>query len=76
MQLLPNTSLQEGKYIIKQLLGQGGFGNTYIAYNTEFEETVAIIQKTCLAICTIGKQQQQRCGVMVGDFPIERTGKN
>ena len=42
MQLLPNTSLQEGKYIIKQLLGQGGFGNTYIAYNTEFEETVAI----------------------------------
>ena len=42
MQLQPNTPLQEGKYIIKQLLGQGGFGNTYIAYNTEFEETVAI----------------------------------
>lgn len=42
MQLLPDTPLQEGKYIIKQLLGQGGFGNTYIAYNTEFEETVAI----------------------------------
>lgn len=42
MQLLPNTSLQEGKYIIRQLLGQGGFGNTYVAYNTDFEETVAI----------------------------------
>ena len=24
------------------MLGQGGFGNTYVGYNTEFEETVAI----------------------------------
>ena len=40
--LQPNTSLQGGKYKIIELLGQGGFGNTYIATNTEFEETVAI----------------------------------
>lgn len=40
--LQPNTTLQGGKYKIERVLGQGGFGNTYIGYNTEFEETVAI----------------------------------
>ena len=40
--LQPNTTLQGGKYRIERVLGQGGFGNTYIGYNTEFEETVAI----------------------------------
>ena len=41
-QLQPNTTLQGGKYRIERVLGQGGFGNTYVGYNTEFEETVAI----------------------------------
>jgi len=40
--LLPNTTLQGGKYRIDRVLGQGDFGNTYVGYNTEFEETVAI----------------------------------
>ena len=40
--LRPNTTLQGGKYRIERVLGQGGFGNTYVGYNTEFEETVAI----------------------------------
>ena len=40
--LLPNTTLQGGKYRIDRVLGQGGFGNTYMGFNTEFEETVAI----------------------------------
>ena len=40
--LQPNTTLQCGKYRIERVLGQGGFGNTYMGYNTEFEETVAI----------------------------------
>ena len=40
--LRPNTTLQGGKYRIERVLGQGGFGNTYAGYNTEFEETVAI----------------------------------
>ncbi len=43
MQLLqPNTTLKGGKYRIERALGQGGFGNTYVGYNMEFEETVAI----------------------------------
>lgn len=40
--LQANTTLQGGKYKIERVLGQGGFGNTYVGYNTEFEETVAI----------------------------------
>ena len=40
--LQPNTTLQGGKYRIERVLGYGGFGNTYVGYNTEFEETVAI----------------------------------
>ena len=40
--LQSNTTLQGGKYRIERVLGQGGFGNTYMGYNTEFEETVAI----------------------------------
>ena len=40
--LQPNTTLQGGKYRIERVLGLGGFGNTYVGYNTEFEETVAI----------------------------------
>lgn len=41
-QLKANTTLQGGKYRIERALGQGGFGNTYVGYNTEFEETIAI----------------------------------
>ena len=40
--LQPNTTLQGGKYRIDKVLGQGGFGNTYLGYNTEFKERIAI----------------------------------
>lgn len=42
MQLSPNTELQSGKYRIIRVLGQGGFGITYLAQNTLLERTVAI----------------------------------
>lgn len=41
--MLPvGTLLQGGKYRIERHLSSGGFGNTYVAINTEFEERVAI----------------------------------
>ena len=41
--MLPiGTLLQGGKYRIERQLSSGGFGNTYAAVNTEFEEQVAI----------------------------------
>lgn len=41
--MLPvGTLLQDGKYRIERYLSSGGFGNTYVATNTEFEEQVVI----------------------------------
>ena len=40
--LLPNTTLKGGQYRIERVLGQGGFGNTYVGINTTFDDKVAI----------------------------------
>ena len=40
--LQPGTPLQDGKYVIQQVIGQGGFGNTYVATHTSFNETCAV----------------------------------
>lgn len=40
--LQPNTTLQGGKYTIERVLGQGGFGNTYVGINTTFNDRIAI----------------------------------
>ena len=40
--LQPNTTLQGGKYRIERVLGQGGFGITYLAVQTSLQRLVAI----------------------------------
>ena len=40
--LQPNTTLQGGKYRIEHVLGQGGFGITYLAVQTSLQRQVAI----------------------------------
>lgn len=40
--LQPNTTLKGGQYRIERMLGQGGFGNTYVGINAAFEEKIAI----------------------------------
>ena len=40
--LLPNATLQGGKYRIERMLGQGGFGITYLATQTSLQRKVAI----------------------------------
>ena len=40
--LQPNTTLQGGKYRIERVLGQGGFGITYLAVQTSLNRFVAI----------------------------------
>jgi serine/threonine protein kinase len=37
----PNTPLQNGQYIIKRAIGGGGFGETYLAEDTEENSLVA-----------------------------------
>ncbi|MDF5709505.1 MAG: hypothetical protein PUP90_18040 [Nostoc sp. S4] len=39
---ISGQQLQGGKYVIKQLLGQGGFGITYKAHHTELNSFVVI----------------------------------
>ena len=41
-QLQPNTILQGGKYRIERVLGQGGFGITYLAIQTSLQRRVAV----------------------------------
>lgn len=41
-QLPPGATLQSGKYIIDRVLGQGGFGITYLALHSILEKRVAI----------------------------------
>lgn len=40
--LQPNTTLRGGKYRIERVLGQGGFGITYLAVQTSLQRQVAI----------------------------------
>ena len=40
--LQPSTTLQGGKYRIERVLGQGGFGITYLAVQTSLQHQVAI----------------------------------
>lgn len=42
MQLQPGTTLQNGKYRIEKVLGQGGFGITYLAVHTSLKSKVCI----------------------------------
>ena len=56
--LQPNTTLQSGKYKIEGVLGQGGFGITYMAEIVYTHKYVAI---KC-NIAHIGNSPQPPCG--------------
>ena len=50
--LLPvGTILNGGKYRIDQYLSSGGFGNTYVATDTAFDEKVAIKELFIKGVC-------------------------
>ena len=57
--LQPNTTLQGGKYRIERVLGQGGFGITYMAENVYTHKYVA---KKC-NIANIGNSPQPPVGI-------------
>ena len=60
--LQPNTTLQGGKYRIDKVLGQGGFGITYLAMQTSLNRKVAIKE---LFIGGSGQAINDRRGNMV-----------
>ena len=52
------TSLANGKYVIEQYLASGGFGNTYVATDTAFDEKVAIKEHFLKGKCGRSPQTQ------------------
>jgi serine/threonine protein kinase len=49
---IPHTPLQNGQYIIKKVIGTGGFGETYLALDTE-ENRLVVIK-------TLNREQQEK----------------
>ena len=45
------TTLANGKYRIEKYLASGGFGNTYMAIDTAFDERVAIKELFIKGVC-------------------------
>lgn len=52
------TSLVNGKYVIEQYLASGGFGNTYVATDTAFDEKVVIKEHFLKGKCGRSPQTQ------------------
>jgi len=59
-----NTSLQNGKYFIKKVLGQGGFGITYLAENTLLNRNVAIKEFFIKDLCN---RESDESTLVLGD---------
>ncbi|MBL8209274.1 MAG: hypothetical protein JNK87_01105 [Bryobacterales bacterium] len=42
LHLPPGTSLQDGHYVVGKVLGHGGFGITYLGYDTHLQRKLAV----------------------------------
>ena len=57
MQLQNNTFLQGGKYRMEKVLGQGGFGITYLATQMSYsEKKVVILQIVTEGLCELKRE--------------------
>ena len=61
MQLNKGTFLQGGKYRIEKVLGQGGFGITYLATQTNLNRKVAIKEFFMKDLCSRNELTNQVC---------------
>lgn len=70
MRLPINATLQGGKYIIKKVLGQGGFGITYLAEQDMLDRQVAIKEFFFKEYC---ERDEQTCHVTLGTQTNKET---
>lgn len=69
--LLPvGTMLSGGKYRIDQYLSSGGFGNTYVATDTAFDEKVAIKELFIKGVCG---RMEDSTGISISLTENQRT---
>ena len=59
-----HSVLQGGKYVIHNVLGQGGFGITYLGHNTFFDERVAIKE---FFMRGVTEREESTCGISVSN---------
>ena len=59
MNLKPNSVLQGGKYKIEKVLGQGGFGITYMATQVALQRKVAIKEFFMKSLCNRDQETSQ-----------------
>lgn len=69
-QLPLGSTLYNGKYRIEEYLSSGGFGNTYLAVNTAFDEKVAIKELFIKGMCD---RQQSSNEITISISENQRT---
>ena len=69
-QLQPGTVLQDGKYRIERVLGQGGFGITYLATQLSLQRKVAIKELFMKDFCSRKYRGDGRMSRSDGRWPM------
>ena len=70
MQLKKGYRLQEGKYKIEKVLGQGGFGITYLAIQVNLNRKVAIKEFFMKDLCSRDENTHRVCYTSSSDGTV------
>ena len=72
MQTLPPGTILDGKYILGMVLGRGGFGITYLAYDLNLNQKIAI--KEYFPSSLVSRHRQYIVPNIQADTPVFKRG--
>ena len=72
MQTLPPGTILDGKFILGMVLGRGGFGITYLAYDLNLNQKIAI--KEYFPSSLVSRQRQYVVPNIQADAPVFKRG--